>query len=134
MLHASDLHLERVPSGLAEIPDHLRPQLIDASYAAAQRVFDAAVSERVDALILAGDVVDLSQAGLRAIVFLREQFERVGAEGIKVFWAGGRVDPPHAWPKVSPLPANVHVFPTDHVESFEIRGTRWMRFLHRNRG
>jgi DNA repair exonuclease SbcCD nuclease subunit len=121
VLHASDLHLERVPAGLTEIPDQLRPQLIDASYAAARRVFEAAITESVDAVLLAGDVVDLSLAGPRAIVFLRDHFERLAADGIKVFWAGGSVDPPHAWPKVSPLPANVHVFPADHAESFELR-------------
>lgn len=121
ILHASDLHLERVVSGLAEVPDHLRPTLADSSYAAARRVFEAAVAERVDAVLLAGDVVDLSLAGPRSIVFLREQFEALAAEGIKVFWAGGRVDPPCAWPKVSPLPANVHVFSSEHVETIEVR-------------
>jgi DNA repair exonuclease SbcCD nuclease subunit len=114
------LHLERVPSGLREIPDHLRGGLLECTYAAARRVFETALTESVRAVLLAGDVVDLSLSGPRAAVFLREQFELLAAEGIEVYWAGGRADPPHSWPRVSPLPANVHVFPVDHVQHFDL--------------
>ena len=68
LLHASDLHLERVPTGLPTIPDHLLSRLVDSAYAAARRVFETAIAENVDALILAGDVVDVSLAGPRAVV------------------------------------------------------------------
>ena len=57
-LHASDLHLDRPPRGLAEVPDHLRSVLAEAPYRAAERVFDAAVKERVDFVVLSGDVID----------------------------------------------------------------------------
>jgi DNA repair protein SbcD/Mre11 len=120
LLHASDLHLERVPSGLREIPEHLRARLVDTSYTAARRLFATAITEQADAVLLAGDVVDLALAGPRAVVFLREQFELLAAEGIEVYWAGGRTDPPQTWPCVSPLPGNVHVFPAEQVRHFDL--------------
>ena len=52
-IHASDFHLERPPRGLTEVPDHLRAPFVDAPYRAAERVFDAAIKERVDFVVLA---------------------------------------------------------------------------------
>ena len=121
LVHASDLHLERPLYGLAEIPDHLRELLRDAPYRAATQVFETALTENADAVLLAGDVVDISRAGPRAIVYLRDQFERLQARDITVYWAGGMVDPPDAWPPAAPLPENVIVFPVGRVEQYELK-------------
>jgi DNA repair exonuclease SbcCD nuclease subunit len=118
-VHAGDLHLERPLSGMAEIPEHLREAFLEAPYLAAEQVFETALSEGADALLLSGDVVHLDRAGPRAIVFLCEQFKRLGDHGIAVYWAGGQVDPADAWPAVAALPANVHRFPAGRVGNFE---------------
>ncbi|QDS98928.1 metallophosphoesterase family protein [Adhaeretor mobilis] len=118
-LHASDFHLERPLGGVSELPAHLREVFLEAPYVAAEQVFETALAEGVDALVLSGDIVDLDFAGPRAIVFLSEQFERLAAHNIAVYWAGGDIDPPDAWPPNSPLPENVHVFPVGRVETLE---------------
>jgi DNA repair exonuclease SbcCD nuclease subunit len=115
-LHAGDLHLERPPRGLTEIPDALRPVLADAAYRAAERVFDAAVKQPVDFVVLAGDVVDPLLAGPRALVFLSEQFGRLADLGIRVYWAGGRGDRFERFLDAWPLPDNVHRFSLNRVE------------------
>jgi DNA repair exonuclease SbcCD nuclease subunit len=115
-LHAADLHLERPPGGLAEIPDHLRTALVDAPYRAAARVFDAAVKQQVDFVVLAGDVVDPLSASPRAIVFLGEQLQKLADHGIRVFWAGGRGDCFERMIDAWPLPENVHRFSLHRVE------------------
>ncbi|WP_231954023.1 metallophosphoesterase family protein [Pirellulimonas nuda] len=119
-VHASDLHLERPLSGLLEIPEHLHEALREAPFQAALQVFETALAENADALLLAGDVIDPVKAGPRAMVFLIAQFKRLQARGIPVFWAGGRTDPPAAWPPSTPLPDNVHVFPVGRVEQRDI--------------
>ena len=116
-VHASDLHLERPLGDLAEIPDHLRDILCDAPYEAARRVFDAAVGQQVDFIVLAGDVVDVGSAGPRALAFLSDQFERMAAAGIAVYWSGGRSEARSPWPAALPLPAGVHLFEAGHVTS-----------------
>ena len=93
-LHASDLHLDRPVTGLAEIPGHLKETLANAPYAAAERLFDRAINERVDFVLLAGDVVDLDQGGPRCAAFLLGQFERLADKNIHVYWCGGGVDHP----------------------------------------
>jgi len=109
-LHTSDFHLEMPPVGLPEVPEHLVELLLDAPYHSVQRVFETALAEAVDFVLLAGDIVHARQAGPRGPVFLLEQFERLAERGIAVYWSPGEVDPPEGWPPALRLPGNVHVF------------------------
>jgi DNA repair exonuclease SbcCD nuclease subunit len=79
------------------VPDQLRTALIDAPYRAAERVFDAALREHVDFVVLAGDLVDPAMAGPRGLVFLGEQFRRLIDRRIGVYWALGRSDRLGPW-------------------------------------
>ena len=121
-LHASDFHLERPLGGTAEVPEPLADLFIDAPYRAAERVFDAALAERVDFVALAGDLIDVDAAGPRGPLFLCNQFERLAARNIPVYWAGGQADSPEHWPAAFPLPKNVLRFSLSEAE--EIRHTR----------
>ncbi|HEX3600519.1 MAG TPA: metallophosphoesterase [Lacipirellulaceae bacterium] len=120
LVHASDLHLELPIYGLSEVPDHLRELLIDAPYHAAEQVFETALAEDADAVLLAGDVLNVDRAGPPAIVLLLDQFARLAERKIPVYWAGGAVDPPDSWPRSVALPPNVHVFPIGRVESLDL--------------
>ncbi|MBL9164582.1 MAG: DNA repair exonuclease [Planctomycetaceae bacterium] len=118
-VHAGDLHLERPLTGVSEIPAHLREAFLEAPYLAAEQIFETALTEGADALLLSGDVVHLDKAGPRAIVFLLEQFRRLADHNIAVYWAGGQIDPVDAWPVTATLPPNVHRFPSGRVGNFE---------------
>ncbi len=120
LVHASDLHLERPLYGLADVPDHLRDLLIEAPHQAAEQVFETALAEDADAVVMAGDVLDVDRAGPPAIVLLLDQFARLNDRGIPVYWAGGTVDVPDSWPRSVSLPPNVHVFPIGRVESLDL--------------
>ena len=115
-VHAADFHLERPPFGVTEVPDHLRDLFVEAVYRAAERVFDTALSQEVDFLVLAGDLLEPRWTGPRGLLFLAEQFRRLAEREIAVYWAGGRVDPPDAWPAAVRLPDRVHVFPQDRAQ------------------
>jgi DNA repair exonuclease SbcCD nuclease subunit len=115
-LHASDFHLDRPMTGLAGIPAHLKQSLANAPYAAAERLFDLALGERVDFVLLAGDIVDLGRGGPRSAAFLLGQFERLADKGIQVYWCAGSVDHPDRWPGAVELPDNVTIFPSSIVE------------------
>lgn len=120
-VHASDFHLELPPGGLSHVPDHLWQPLLDAPYRAAQRVFETALAEEADFLLLTGDLLDPQQTGPRGPLFLVEHFQRLQERGIAVYWAGGRIDPPEAWPSAVSLPENVFRFPVGRVEEFVFR-------------
>jgi hypothetical protein len=68
-LHTSDCHLERTLQGACELPERLREWFTEAPYRATQRLFDAAISESVDFVVLAGDVLDANLAGPRGRSF-----------------------------------------------------------------
>ena len=115
-LHASDFHLEQPLYGLTSVPEHLRELVLDGPYLAATRVFDNAILEHVDFVVLSGDILDPLHAGPRALAFLLEQFERLRERDIRVYWAGGQLDSPDAWPATVPLPSNVRLFQTSRLE------------------
>jgi exonuclease SbcD len=117
-LQAGDFHLDRPPAGIADLPDYLKATLADCAYRAAGRVFDVALSERVDFVLLAGDLLHPASAGPRGWYFLTEHFERLRQHGILVYWATGRDDASLEWPALFPLPKNVERFDRDGISRF----------------
>jgi DNA repair protein SbcD/Mre11 len=115
-LQASDFHLDKPPHGLAEVPDHLIEPLAEAPYRAAARVFDLALAEEVDFILLAGDLVHPHRAGPRGLTFLHEQFVRLAERGVAVYWAVSETDCREQWPANIAWPSNVHLFPSHRVE------------------
>lgn len=120
-IHASDLHLDQPFSGVSNPPNHIRNALINSAYDAAESIFDRAISERVDFLVLSGDVADIDRCGPRGISFLADQFKRLGEQNIHVYWAGGEADQLERWPAMVSSPANVHLFTSTLVEEFHHR-------------
>jgi DNA repair protein SbcD/Mre11 len=124
-LQAGDFALDQPLGGFAEPPSPLGDLLVNAPYLAAQKVFDAALDERIDFLVLTGDLVDLTQPSPRAITFLLENLERLDSKGVATYWAGGKLDPPQDWPSAARLPGGVQVFPVvDPEELSHFRGDR----------
>ncbi len=109
-IQSSDFHLERLPSGLAEVPDHLRELLIESPYRAANNVFDLALRHEVDFVLLAGDLLDPHQSGPRGCLFLVQQFNRLVERGIEVYWLGGQAEQWSDCFEMVDWPANVHRF------------------------
>ncbi|HEY1786254.1 MAG TPA: DNA repair exonuclease [Pirellulales bacterium] len=118
-IHAGDFHLERPMRGLSEIPTGLAELVADAPQRAVERVFDAALSEQVDFVLLAGDILQPTAAGPRSLVLLVEQLERLHARNIPVYWTTGRVDAATRWADILHLPPNVHLATGRRVEHWK---------------
>ena len=114
LVQAGSFRLDCPWEGLGELPEPLVDLLIDAPHMAVQRVFDAALAEQVDCLVLTGDLIDLAHATPRSLALLLEQFERLKQANIAVYWAGGQLDLPGEWPSAALLPDNVTCFPSAH--------------------
>lgn len=120
-IHASDLHLDRPFRGVADAPGPIRSLLIDAAYTAAEKIFERAVHDKVDFVLLSGNVADIDRCGPRGISFLVEQFKRLGDKGIHVYWAGGETDQLDRWPGMISALSNVHLFTSTLVEELSHR-------------
>jgi len=103
---------------VTEVPDHLREVFLEAPYLAAERVFETALAEQVDFLLLAGDVLDVEGTGPRGPLFLVEQCARLADRGIGVYWLGGEIDAPRRWPDGIKLPDNVRRFSAARPDDF----------------
>ena len=115
-VHASDFHLDQPLSGVEEVPDQLREMFCDAPYLAAERVFDTALAEQADFVLLCGDIVNLKNAGARPLDFLFEQFQRMREEAVTVYWCDSGHDNLEYWPSAVPLPPNVQLFSHESVD------------------
>ncbi|MCM2372183.1 metallophosphoesterase family protein [Aporhodopirellula aestuarii] len=112
-IHASDFHLETPLGDLDQLPPNLREALATAPRAAAAAVFDAALADNIDFLVLSGDLLHPVAAGPHGMSLLLDNFEKLHAAGTPVYWAAGIADDPKQWPEAVPLPPNVTLFPRD---------------------
>lgn len=123
-LHASDFHLDERPRGFVDLQDGLIDHLCDATYRAVDSVFDTALRERVDFVLLSGDILHFPTASPRAVEFLTVQFERLHEKKIPIYWLGGDLEAGAAIPKELRLPPNVHRMATSRVQTLEIKRER----------
>jgi DNA repair protein SbcD/Mre11 len=116
-LHAANLRLDQPPHGMAEAPEHLVDTLIDCPLQAATRLFDSAIDLRVCFVLLSGNTINAERAAPRELDFLMEQFNRLAAQNIAVFWAADDFAPSMLWPTCVSWPANVRIFPSNSIAS-----------------
>lgn len=122
-IHAADLHLDSPFRGYAgidceeETRENILQQLRDCTFTALDSLVRACLQNRVDFLVLAGDVYDRADRSLRAQLRLRDAFERLAAAGISVFVAHGNHDHHEGFQAALAWPDNVHIFAPGRVEA-----------------
>ncbi len=102
-LHLADVHLDTPFAGHS---DAVRRRLREASREALSRAVTCAIAERVQAVLLAGDLFDGDRLSFRTERFLLDELGRLAEAGIPVVYATGNHDPgrdayrtrPLAWP------------------------------------
>lgn len=117
-IHAADLHLEQPISGLREIPLAMRNALARAPQLATQNVFQFAIDQKVDFVILSGDIIDPEIAGPQAIAFLVDEFEKLNENNISIYWLPAETSD-SGWPAGVDLPANVYRFAHKSVDTVQ---------------
>ncbi len=119
-IHSSDFHLERPLGDLDSLPSHLREAMVDAPWRAAKAVFEAALVENIDFLVLCGDLLSPQAAGPHGMAMLLDHFEKLEAKNKPIFWVAGKADDPQKWPDAVPLPSNVTLFPKNRTVSVPV--------------
>ena len=112
-LHAADLHLDTPFVGISNFSKDLQAKLKNSTYQAAEKIFQTAIAEQVDFVILAGDIFDDTDSSLKAQMFLKQQFEKLEQANIKVFMVYGNHDYYRSNFAVASFPGNVEVFGQD---------------------
>ncbi|EOP57913.1 MULTISPECIES: metallophosphoesterase family protein [Bacillus] len=116
-IHAADLHLDSPFKGMEmNVPSSVWERMKQSTFQSFERIIDKAIQERVDFVLLAGDLYDAETRSLRAQVFVREQMKRLSQYEIPVYIIHGNHD--HlggSWAAIE-FPENVHVFAEPYVE------------------
>ncbi len=119
-LHAGDLHLDSPLEGLSsEAPPEIRAILRAATTDAWRNVVDLALRERVDFVVIAGDVFEVASPTLLGQTRFRDGLARLAGANIPSFVVHGNHDPADgsSWAPSIAFPALVHRFGTEAGES-----------------
>ncbi|HHU82485.1 MAG TPA: DNA repair exonuclease [Firmicutes bacterium] len=120
-LHAADPHLGSLLHTGEKLPASLEELAGKATMTAFSRICAAAVANRVDFLLLAGDLYEREARSIRAARFLAEKCRELDEEGIPVFIIAGNHDPRREEGEFFDLPGNVRVFSADEAECREVK-------------
>lgn len=92
-IHAADLHLDSPFKGMEmNVSQSVWERMKQSTFESFERIVDKAIQERVDFVLLAGDLYDAETRSLRAQVFVREQMKRLSQYDIPVFIIHGNHD------------------------------------------
>jgi len=91
-VHTADIHLDSPLRSLAMRNGDLAELVGDASRQAFVSIVDLCLAERVDALVIAGDLYDGDQTSMKTARFLATQMMRLHQAGIRVFKIRGNHD------------------------------------------
>jgi DNA repair exonuclease SbcCD nuclease subunit len=114
-IHGADLHLDSPMIGLKHLPEQIFKRIRESTFVALKKLINSALENKVDFVVLAGDLFDGEDRSLRAQSRLRAEMQRLEEKDIPVYIVHGNHD--HlsgTWVNLD-MPNNVHVF-SDDVE------------------
>ncbi len=119
-IHTADIHLDSPLTGLERYEGAPHDALRGAARHAFRNLVRVAISERVDFVVIAGDLYDSDWRDYNTGLFLAKQMSELRENGIRVFIVSGNHDAQSEITKSLRLPDNVTVFPTRNAETVEI--------------
>ena len=115
-VHAADLHLDSPFRGIrAAAPENVARALYSATFDSYRNIVDLCISERVDALLVAGDIYDGADRSLRAQQAFIDGLRSLDSAGIRSFVCHGNHDPLDGWEARLSYPYGCHRFGPDFV-------------------
>ncbi|MDD5390272.1 MAG: DNA repair exonuclease [Gallionellaceae bacterium] len=121
-LHAADIHIDSPLEGLDAYDGAPVAALRGATRVAFENLVRLALDEKVDFLLLAGDVYDGDWKDFSTGLFFTRQMARLKAAGIPVYLIAGNHDAASVLTRRLSLPDNTQVFSTRAAESKEVPG------------
>lgn len=109
-IHAADLHLDSPFAGMSGLTDRVRKHLQQSTFIALDRLVQLAVTEKVDFVVISGDIYDSSNTSLRAQLRFMEALELLSKEQIPVYIIHGNHDPLDSPRLAVAMPSSVHIF------------------------
>lgn len=119
-LHAADIHLDSPLKGLEAHDGAPVAEARGATRRALDNLIDLAVEERVDFLLIAGDLYDGDWKDYNTGLFFASRMGRLARAGVRVFLASGNHDAASQITRYLPLPENVTLLGTKRPQSIRL--------------
>lgn len=116
-VHAADLHLDSPLSGLRERAGERADEIAGASRRAFNNLIEVALNERVDFVVIAGDVFDGDWGDYNSGLFLLARLRRLDHAGIPVVMIRGNHDAANQMSRRLTLPPNVTMLQASAAET-----------------
>ena len=117
-IHTGDLHLDTPFKGLSNVNRELAGRLKDATFRSFQKIINLCIDEKVDFLLVTGDIFDSEIQSLAAQLRFVKELEKLSARGIPTYMICGNHDPLNSWMEELKMPENVYRFGALEVECF----------------
>ena len=109
-IHAADLHLGAPFKGLRTIAPEWSEVLLQAIPESFRKVISTALAEKVDFVVIAGDVFDNSHPSYADFSLFVKGLKQLNEAGIPVYFVTGNHDPYLSWDNsFASLPPNAHL-------------------------
>ena len=106
-VHAADLHLDSPFKGFLRDAAHVAATMRDATFRTFEAIVDLCIEQRVNALLIAGDIYDGADRSLGAQLRFHDGLQRLESANIRVFICHGNHDPLDGWEARIDFPSNV---------------------------
>ncbi len=110
LVHTADLHLGSPFVDVEETDSRIAGELRESMFRAFESTIDLCITEKVDALVVAGDVFDGESRSETAQERFVTELHRLHDAGIQSFVCHGNHDPLEAWSQELVFPASCHRF------------------------
>jgi len=121
LIHCADLHLGTPFKGVSELNPDMGDMLYQSTYMSFDNIVALAVKEKVDCVLIAGDVYDSEDKSLQAQLRFRNGLSQLSDAGIRTLVAYGNHDPLDGWSATLKWPVGVVAFPCDKVECIPLQ-------------
>ena len=119
-IHCGDLHLGAPFQYAMGMSRYVDRAVAEATYEAFNNIIEIAVRERVNAVVISGDVYNSEDHNLEAQVRFVRAMYRLWEAHIPVYMVQGNHDPAESWRAGLSMPDNVHVFSDTQVQRFPL--------------
>ena len=139
-IHAADLHLDSPFKGLKQLHPTLFEAVYQSTFQSFQNIVTSAIENKIDFLLISGDIYDEENQSVKAQAFFRDQMKRLEEADIMVYLLHGNHDfmgrnslriqmPPNVI--IFDVKPETHLFKTRGNETVAISGfsypTRWVK-------
>lgn len=120
-IHTADIHLGRPLSYGGNPDEELLDIFSQAEQKSLQRLVDKAITEKVDFIVISGDLYDREARSVSSSRFFLKLCQKLNNEGIYIYIISGNHDPAGRKKEPFELPENVHFFSSEEVEIKEFK-------------